>query len=83
MWWLVNFPMRYGVVIVAAAWSVANQEPLWVVALIALVGMLILPFYSPDRARNLAPPYFAELVVESPFVTLAAVLGSVVGRFWR
>ena len=83
MWWLVNFPMRYGVVIVAAALAVANQKPLWVVALIALVGMLILPFYAPERASNISPPYFAELVVESPFVTLAAVLGSLVGRFWH
>ncbi len=83
MWWLINFPMRYGVVIVGAAWAAANQQPLWVAALIALLGILILPFYAAERARNITPPYFAEMVVQTPYVTLAAVLGSVVGRFWR
>jgi hypothetical protein len=83
MWWLINFPMRYGVVIVVAAWAAANQQPLWVAAVIALGGVLILPFYAPERARNISPPYFAELVIQTPYVTLAAVLGSLVGRFWR
>jgi hypothetical protein len=83
MWWLINFPMRYGVVVVVAAWAAANQQPLWVAALIALAGMLILPVYAPERARNIAVPYFAELVVEAPYVTLAAVLGLLIGRFWR
>jgi hypothetical protein len=83
MWWLVNFPMRYGLVIVVAAWAAANHEPLWVAAVIALTGILILPFYSPERARNVSPPYFSELVVETPYVTLATLLGSLLGRFWR
>ncbi len=75
--------MRYGVVIVVAAWAAANQQPLWVAAVVALAGILILPLYAPERARNLASPYFAELVIVAPYVTLAAVLGSLVGRFWR
>ena len=82
MWWLINFPLRYGIVIVVAAWAVANQQPLWVAALVALAGLLILPFYSPERARNVSPPYFSELVIETPYVTIAALLGCVVGRFW-
>jgi hypothetical protein len=83
MWWLINFPMRYGVVIVVAAWAAANQQPLWVAAVIALAGILILPFYAAERARNITPPYFSEMVVQTPYVTLAAALGSLVGRFWR
>ena len=79
---VIYFPLRYASVILAATMMAAYKEPWWWACVLAGVAILIYPFISPDRLREVRPPYASEVVIESPWVALAVGVGSVIGRMF-
>jgi hypothetical protein len=82
MLWLINFPLRYAPVILAATVVAARRDPWWSFFVLAVVAIATFPFVSPDRLNQSRAPYFSDVVIESPWVALAVAIGSQLGRLW-
>jgi hypothetical protein len=74
VWWLIYFPMRYGMILAVAAWDADHGWPIWIPIVVGLLMVFLFALSAPKQMEY-RPRFAVRLVLEAPLVALALALG--------